>query len=152
MFACITLAAYFSIFISSQKFATEEFFAKSFNLIFEFFSIENLVDTSIGLFIVMGILSFVNHLSTHSELNIQPILNRLITAITDFYYLMFSTILGCMFGLLHFINKYPSIKDYEELYSLSIKGILTIGIVGTVSAITTQYLNNKNKILHPKHK
>lgn len=152
VFACITLAAYFSIFISSQKFATEESFAKSFNLIFEFFSIQNLVDTSIGLFIVMGILSFVNHLSTHSELNIQPILNRLITAITDFYYLMFSTILGCMFGLLHFINKYPSIKDYEELYSLSIKGILTIGIVGTVSAITTQYLNNKNKILHSKHK
>lgn len=96
----------------------------------------------------MGILSFVNHLSTHSKLNIQPILNRLITAIIDFYYLMFSTILGCMFGLLYFINKYPSIKDYEALYELSIKGVVTIGIVGTITTITTQYLNNKNKVLH----
>ena len=152
VFGCITLAAYFSILISSQKFATEESFAKSFNLVFEFFTIENLVDTSIGLFIVMGILSFINQLSTHSELNIQPILNRLIIAITDFYYLMFSTILGCMFGLFHFINKYPSIKEYQELYTLSIKGILIIGVVGTTTAVATQYLNNKNKILNSKWK
>lgn len=95
----------------------------------------------------MGILAFANHLSTHSKLNIQPILNRLISAITDFYYLMFSTILGCLFGLLHFVHKYPSIKEYEELYKLSISGILTIGIIGTTTAIATQYLVNKNKVI-----
>lgn len=150
VFLCITIASYFSIFISSQKFATEESFTKPFNLVFEFFTIGNLVDTSIGLFIVMGTLCFINHLSTHSELNIQPILNRLISAVTDFYYLMFSTILGCMLGLLHFLYKFPEIKEYQKLHDLAISGIITIGLVGSATSIAIQFFVNKNKILHKK--
>lgn len=147
VFSCITAASYFSIFISSQKFATEESFSKSFNLVFEFFTIENLVDTSLGLFIVMGILSLANHMLTDSKLNIQPILIRLSQAIIDFYYLMFSTILGCMLGLFYFLNKFPTIDDYEKLHNLALQGIITIGIVGTTTAITIQFLMNQNKIL-----
>lgn len=150
VFGCITFATYISIFISSQKFATaatEENLAKSISIILKFFSIENLIDTSIGLLIVIGILCFINQLATHSKINIQPIINRLITAITDFYYLMFSTILGCLFGLLHFVYKYPLIKGAKEHYELAITSIATIGICGTATAITFQYLVNKNKIL-----
>ena len=150
VFLCITFGSYFSIFISSQKFATEESFSKSFNLVFAFFTIENLIDTSIGLFIVMGILCFVNHLTTHSKLNIQPILNRLISAVTDFYYLMFSTILGCMLGLFHFLHKFPMIKEYEQLHQLAISGMITIGLVGSTTSIAIQFFVHKNKVLHKK--
>lgn len=150
VFGCITFATYISIFISSQKFATaatEENLAKSISVILQFFSLGNLIDTSIGLLTVIGILCFINQLATHSEINIQPILNRLITAITDFYYLMFSTILGCLFGLLHFVHKYPSIKGAQECYELAITNIPIIGIFGTATAIIFQYFINKNKVL-----
>lgn len=150
VFLCVILGSYFSIFISSQKFATEESFSKSFNLVFEFFTIENLIDTSIGLFIVMGILCFVNHLTTHSELNIQPILNRLISAVTDFYCLMFSSILGCMLGLFHFLHKFPDTERYDQLHQLAISGLITIGLVGSATAIAIQFFVHKNKVLYKK--
>jgi uncharacterized membrane protein YidH (DUF202 family) len=150
IFLCITLGSYFSIFISSQKFATEESFSKSFLLVFEFFTLENLIDTSIGLFIVMGILCFVNHLTTHSELNIQPILNRLISAVTDFYCLMFSTILGCMLGLFHFLHKFPDTERHDQLHQLAIGSLITIGLVGSATAIAIQFFVHKNKVLYKK--
>lgn len=152
VFLCITFASYFSILITSQFLTTEESFSKSFNLVFEYFTIQNLFATSLGLWIMMGILYSINHTLTDSKLNIQPILNRLSKAIADFYYLMFSTILGYMMGLLHFLHNFPEIKDYNQLHNLAINGIITIFLIGTSTAVALQFLMNQNKIIKPSSK
>jgi uncharacterized membrane protein YidH (DUF202 family) len=63
---------------------------------------------------------------------------------------MFSTILGCMLGLFHFLHKFPMIKEYEQLHQLAISGMITIGLVGSTTSIAIQFFVHKNKVLHKK--
>lgn len=63
---------------------------------------------------------------------------------------MFSSILGCMLGLFHFLHKFPTIEEYDQLHQIAISGLITIGLVGSETAIAIQFFEHKNKILHKK--
>lgn len=139
VFFLISLGSFFSMYITADNLNSEDEFNDSLMLILNFFTMENFTNTALGLFIVMGLISFMNHLVTSSSLNIQKILNRLITSVIDFYYLMLSTILGGFFALYVFVYKNPNVKDYLKYYELAIKGIVIIGIVGSCTAVILQF-------------
>lgn len=143
VFLLISTAVYFSIFISSKNFTSKESFYESFTIIFDFFTVENLIYTTIGILIVIGAVCVINKMVTDSALNIQPTLDRLIVAIVDFYYLMFSTILGCMIALLHF----NSIEKSAELGQLISNNFVGITVIGSVTILAFQFFVNQKKII-----
>lgn len=148
VFFLISLGSFFSMYISADNLNSEDKFSNALLLILNFYTFDNLIHTALGLFIVMGLISFINHLLTASYLNIHKILTRLFTSVIDFYYLMLSTVLGGFFALYVFVYKNPNIKDYVEYYDLAIKGIVIVGIVGSCTAVLLQFFLKINEIRH----
>lgn len=55
-----------------------------------------------------------------------------------------------MLGLLHFLHKFPTIKEYDQLHQLAVSSLIIIGLVGSATSIAIQFFVHKNKVLHKK--
>lgn len=149
VFYLISLASFFTVYISTDLFASEEKFEKVILLNIAYFKMNNLVMTSLGLFIVMGIVCFVNKLTSNSELPIQGLLDRLITSVVDFYYLMFSTVLGCVFAMLIFLNMTDA-NINENSFQVAKNSTLLLATLGALSAVTMRYFIKQDEVISKK--
>lgn len=146
VFYLISLASFFTVYISTDLFNSEEKLAKAISLNVTYFKMDNLITTSLGLFIVMGMVCFVNKLTTNSELPIQGLLDRLITSVVDFYYLMFSTVLGSVFAMLIFLNMTDA-NITENSFQVAKNSTLLLATLGALSAVTMRYFIKQDVVL-----
>lgn len=146
VFYLISLASFFAIFISTNNFSSEEKLAQAISLNVNYFNLNNLIYTSLGLFIVMGIICFINKLATNAELQIQGLLDRLIISVVDFYYLMFSTILGSFTAMLIYIHTANNLKITTETLQIAESGTLTLASLGALSAVALRYCIKQDEI------
>ncbi|HEO1815851.1 hypothetical protein VXQ00_02340 [Acinetobacter baumannii] len=125
---CISAGAFISTYLGTNFFSSEEQLEKIISLYTEFFSIQNIRFTIIGIFTTIGFLTALNMGSTNFELNLNPLFKRLTFSGIDFIYLMISTMLGFSFAALVFALNQPITQETINLKKVLI--ILIIMLVG----------------------
>ncbi|BCZ10920.1 hypothetical protein OCUAc17_22950 [Acinetobacter pittii] len=129
VYILISFASYFSFYLATNKFTNKKELEKNIILLTDYFGIDSIINTFLGIFIVIGIISSLNYVITSSKLNLQYILNRLTHSLIDFVFLMFSSMLGLFAAILEFTSSLNSAPDILKLNKLSWIGIFALSIL-----------------------
>ncbi|MGU3312601.1 hypothetical protein [Acinetobacter sp. M5A5_2a] len=129
VYGLISLASYFSFYLATNKFTNQKELEKNIILLTDYFGLDSLVNTFLGIFIVIGIVSSLNYIITSSKLNLQHILDRLTHSLIDFVFLMFSSMLGLFAAILEFTSILDLTPDVVKLRKLSWIGVFSLSIL-----------------------
>ncbi|MDC5611742.1 hypothetical protein OIN81_17990, partial [Acinetobacter baumannii] len=120
---------YFSFYIATNKFTNQKELENNIILLTDYFGLDSLINTFLGIFIVIGIVSSLNYIVTSSKLNLQYILDRLTHSLIDFVFLMFSSMLGLFAAILEFTSVLDLTSDILKLRKLSWIGVFSLFIL-----------------------
>ncbi|MDO7442667.1 hypothetical protein Q5X61_02805 [Acinetobacter baumannii] len=129
VYGLISLASYFSFYIATNKFTNQKELENNIILLTDYFGLDSLINTFLGIFIVIGIVSSLNYIVTSSKLNLQYILDRLTHSLIDFVFLMFSSMLGLFAAILEFTSVLDLTSDILKLRKLSWIGVFSLFIL-----------------------
>lgn len=123
VYLLISLASYFSVYIGTNKFSSEQALTENMNLLTKYFSNENLENSLLGIFIVIGLVSSLNYVITNSKLSIDSFLNRLTHSFIDLIFLMLSSMLGLFLGVREYISVLTLTPSLEKMQNTINMGI-----------------------------
>lgn len=152
VFICISAVSFFATYIGTNRFESEELFANNISVYTDFFDIVNIGNTLLGIFIIIGILTTINMISTNLELNLDSLLRRLVHSGIDFVYLMISTFLGFSFATLIFVLNQNPTQELLELKNTLIRLIIMLIGLSIIYIPTFMVLPHKSKISDIKKK
>lgn len=148
VYLLISLASYFSFYLGTNQFSNEQALTNNIDLLTKYFSNENLENSLLGIFIVIGLVSSLNYIVTNSTISLNNFLHRLTHSFIDLIFLMLSSMIGLFLAILEYTSVLDITPDIEKLRSSAQHGtivlIMTLFLyVGILLIINI----NKNKIL-----
>ncbi|WP_323740191.1 hypothetical protein [Acinetobacter oleivorans] len=149
---CISTSIFISTYLGTNFFSSKEQLEKIIVLYTDFFSIQNIVFTIIGIFTTIGFLNALNMTATNFALNLNSLFKRLTFSGIDFIYLMISTMLGFSFAAFVFILNQPITPEIVKLKE-SLFFLIIMLIIISISYIPTfMVLPHREKISDFKKK